>query len=361
MKAASDSPSDLLGGDCPLVSVVICTAHGNGLAKCLGSVLANDYANFEVIVVDNRPAGPGAQLVVKAIAQQGLVRVVPEWRRGLSYARNSGMKAARGAVVAFTDDDARVASNWITVVVDTFGHDPLAAAVTGPVLAAELDTPAQQLFEAHGNFPKDPKRRTFELRSAPSDVGEFYPFNTVAMGVGANFALRRTLLPPGFCFDVSLGAGSPARGGEDMDCFVSLLYDGRRIVYEPRLVVWHSHRRSHHDLRRLMFSYGIGNAAFLSKQLVQPGRRGDLLRRIWAGAGHAKRSRLVGSDWPRDLVVVELAGLMLGPACYLTSRLRTVLAGLPGPAVGRIGRATRSRMPRSRGYRDPGPGRDMGR
>src|ERR1041385_8126335 len=81
------------------------------LTKCLDALRKQTYPahSYEIIVVDNGSAVP----VDRVVASYGHARVVHEQRVGSYAARNSGLKVARGQVIAFTDADCLPAPDWI--------------------------------------------------------------------------------------------------------------------------------------------------------------------------------------------------------------------------------------------------------
>ncbi len=105
----------------PLASViVVCWNAADVLGRCLEQLLAQDYANYEVIVVDDGSeddtlAGRrGACLI-------GELRIVRSPRnRGCPHARNLGLRHAKGEIVAFIDADGFAAPSWLRHIVDAF-------------------------------------------------------------------------------------------------------------------------------------------------------------------------------------------------------------------------------------------------
>jgi hypothetical protein len=109
-------------------SVVVPTdlARPAELRRCLKSLAELDHPDYEVIVVDNRPAGaPPADI-------EG-ARVVREPRPGASAARNRGASVATGEIVAFTDDDVQAHPGWLSALCRRFARRPRISAVTGLV------------------------------------------------------------------------------------------------------------------------------------------------------------------------------------------------------------------------------------
>jgi len=100
--------------NCPLVSVVVCAREGERtLERCLQSLSQLAYPNLEVVIV----AEGGSAGVSKAAAPFPQVRVIGQSSQGLGAARNAGVKAARGEIVAFVDPEFTVDSDWLTFMV----------------------------------------------------------------------------------------------------------------------------------------------------------------------------------------------------------------------------------------------------
>ncbi|WP_234286139.1 glycosyltransferase family A protein, partial [Streptomyces venezuelae] len=126
---------------------------GEHLGGVLDSLLAQDHPDHELIVVDNAPRTTATHtLVTRGYA--GRVRYVREDTPGLAVAHNTGLAAAEGTVVAFTDDDVIADPHWLTALTAPFAADPGLGCVTGLILPARLSTPAQVLLESHGGFAK---------------------------------------------------------------------------------------------------------------------------------------------------------------------------------------------------------------
>ena len=118
----------------PSVSViVVCWNAEHVLERCLDQLLAQDYANFEIIVVDD-----GSQddtlAIAERLARDGPVEIVRSPRnRGCPHARNLGLDRARGEVVAFIDADGYAAPDWLSGVVATLGADASVGGVASTV------------------------------------------------------------------------------------------------------------------------------------------------------------------------------------------------------------------------------------
>ena len=110
-------------------SVIVPVFNGaDTIGECLASLLALDYppSGFEIVVVDNGSTD-GTAAVVAGLG--GRVRLLHEPVRGASAARNRGVRAARGRLVAFTDADCAVEPHWLARLVEPSGPLPTLAGV----------------------------------------------------------------------------------------------------------------------------------------------------------------------------------------------------------------------------------------
>jgi hypothetical protein len=106
----------------PFVSVIVSTRdRPEEIQSCLRSLLVLHYPRYEVIVVDNAPSTSAtADFIQQTYADTPQVRYMREDRPGLSWARNCGIRAAEGEILAFTDDDVVVDRYWLLELVRGF-------------------------------------------------------------------------------------------------------------------------------------------------------------------------------------------------------------------------------------------------
>src|SRR5262249_13442812 len=132
----------------PSISVIVCTYNGaRTLRNCLEGVKSLKYPNYEVIVVDD-----GSEDDSAAIAAQFPVRLIRRANYGLGDARNAGMEAATGEIVAYIDDDARPDPHWLYYLGWTYLHTDYVA-VGGPNIPPPEDSP---VAECVANAPGGP-------------------------------------------------------------------------------------------------------------------------------------------------------------------------------------------------------------
>lgn len=253
----------------PPISVVICTRDRGGLLReAVDSVLASDYPDFEVVVVDN--AGSTSETRDVALRHPDpRVRYVHEPLAGLSYGRNRGMQVAAHEYVAFIDDDVVVDRHWLTGIARGFGRDPRVGLVCGLVPSGEIRTRTQAWFDQRVTWADARKPCVYSLSSPPAEL-PLFPFQVGAYGTGANTALTRTAFERLGGFDVTLGVGQPTKGGEDIDMYLRMLAAGYFISVEPSAITWHRHRSDLPALKAQARGYGTGMGAWITKILCTP-------------------------------------------------------------------------------------------
>ncbi|HEV3266850.1 MAG TPA: glycosyltransferase [Acidimicrobiales bacterium] len=317
-------PDDLL----PPATVVVPTIcqDPSRLLLTVETLLALDYPDFDIIVVDNRrdsrsvplPSFPGGDRV----------RVFAEPKPGVSAARNRGIANATGEFIAFTDDDVVIEVNWLRELGTRFVTSPEVDGIGGLVLPTELRTQPQLWFEEFfGGF-----NHTFsaELLSMEllAKTDEMFPYATGRFGAGCNMAFRRSALQRNGGFDVTLGTGTPARGGEDLALFMKQVLTGGTLAYEPRAVVHHQHRQSDDAFLTQVFGYGVGLTAMFTALIIRdPRHLAKMIRRIPAGyrlltKPRDERSPSTSASYPRRAYVRHLLGMVYGPVAYARSVLR---------------------------------------
>jgi GT2 family glycosyltransferase len=333
----------------PSVSVVIPTIdRPEALRRCLEAVLAQPLARFEVIVVDNAPGDSGAREVVAALDPgTHTLRYEPEPRRGASRARNRGLRRATGEVVAFLDGDARPDPTWlpslIAAMAKPLDDGTLPACATGPILSDDLVTEPQAWLEEWGGFAKGFEPRVFDRRHHTSG-SPLYPFAAGTFGSGANMAFRTATLRALGGFDVGLGPGTAALGGEDLAAFVEVITSGGTLVYAPDAIVWHAHHATEDRFRATIRAYGTGLAAYLTRHASRhPGDGVRMAIAMPAALAYffrsgSPRNMRRSPRFPPGLWKDEVAGMLIGPFGYLVGRLRA-----------RRGRVQSGRAERSRG------------
>ncbi len=312
------------------VTVVIATRNRpENVARCVRSLLRSTHDRFTVLVVDNDPENDFTETVVRDI-DDARVEYVREAHRGTSAGRNRGLveAMARGArFVAFTDDDVEVDPGWVGRMASALA-EPDVACVCGPVMAARLDSPAQQEADAALGWQKGFQRRRFSMAEPPADSAVF-PFSPGLFGVGANMAVNVAVATELGGFDPALGPGTPAKAGEDCEFMVRLVLAGHTLAYEPSAYVWHHHRSSGAALAGQLDGYALGLGGYLTKILLDPVGRAAALRRIPAAIAQLRSisDRETSAETAGSSGGHQLRTLVSGPLAYLAARRAVRRAG----------------------------------
>ena len=199
------------------LSVVVCTHdRPEDLQRCLAALAALEDP-VEVVVVDS------ASRV--AVGPLDGVRLIRLEEPGLSRARNAGLAAATGDLVAFVDDDAAVARDWARRIVEPFS-DADVGCVGGACLPVFVSERPRWLSERLLQYAGITRFRERRDASARRD----YPF-------GANVCFRRETLA-GFPEDLGR-TGSELLSGEEVAAIDRVRESGYRVVLEPAAIVHH--------------------------------------------------------------------------------------------------------------------------
>ncbi len=253
VKAFSEVPFPS-SGSWPLISVVVCSYNGaRTIRHCLDGLSRLDYPNFEVIVVDD-----GSTDATAEIAREYPFRLISTENMGLSHARNVGMEAARGEIIAYIDDDAWPDPNWLTYLAagfQTTNH----AGVGGPNIPPYGDGP---IANCVSNAPGGPVHVLISDREA-----EHLP--------GCNMAFRKDSLQSIGGFDERFRVA-----GDDVDVCWSIREQGKSLGFNPAAVVWHHRRGSVKTYWKQQFGYGKAEALLEKKW---PEKYNGVGSASWAG------------------------------------------------------------------------------
>lgn len=300
----------------PRVSVIIPVYNGaHEIGRCLDAVLAQkSFDDHEVVVVDNGSTDGTADIVAKRP-----VRLVREDETAGSYAaRNRGIEASRGEILAFTDADCAPAPDWLARLVPLF-DDPQLHVAGGEIVPGPADNEVAAYLSARGF-----------LSHRFSMAHPYRPYLQTA-----NVLYRRRV------FDaVGPFRGDLLSGGDADMCWRAQEAGLGPVRFEPEARVLHHHRTDVAGLRTQRYKWGLG-AGCLAR--IWGGRMGPTATRIALGAGLRVTGAVVrwlvalpgavagGADGRRRLRWAgwEVVGTVAWLRGYLTGRFR------PGRVRGR--------------------------
>lgn len=227
----------------PYVSVIVTVLDEEALIKdCLVSLLGMDYPSGgrEILVVDY-----GSTDRTGAIAQRFPVKYLEAGGGGKSNARNVGIEAASGEVLAFTDPDCVVGTGWLRELVRPF-EEKAVGAVGGEILPYPGTTPAERYAFRRGSHAQK------WLMNHPVRPFAHAP----------NIAFRREVFERIGLFDPLF----PGGGWEDADlCWRFFRQTDLELVHAPKAAVFHRYRTTARDFFIMHVKYGYGMAQLFSK------------------------------------------------------------------------------------------------
>ena len=298
----------------PKVSVVVATYNGaRTLKSCLDSLTRLNYPDYEVIVVDD-----GSTDATPEIAQRyASVHYLRQAHHGLSVARNSGIAASIGEIVAFTDSDCRADEDWLDYLV----ADMLEHGFHG--------------IGGHNFLPPDDSPVATAVMASPGGPAHVMLTDRDAEHVpGCNMAFFRWALE-------DIGGFDPVfrKAGDDVDVCWRLLARGYRIGFSPAGFVWHYRRSNVPAYLKQQSGYGEAEALLAHKhpeyfnafgvgmwrgRIYGPSKYGVILQRpvIYHGLFGSGFFQKLYTPEPAHIVMLltslEYHGLVTGPLLILS-------------------------------------------
>ena len=217
------------------ISIIICTYNrSQSLRKVLGdlkNLRVPEDTSHEIIVVDNN-SRDDTRAIVEAASQErpGSFKYFFEPRQGKSFALNTGVRSARGEIVAFTDDDVELDSGWLVEIKRAFDLQDCMG-IGGKILPV-WNSEVPWWYEEHGPY---------RLMAAivKLDLGE----ETCELRIpawGANMAVRRSAFDKYGQFREDLGPNPDSLiRGEDTEFWSRLMRGGEKLIYAPDALVYH--------------------------------------------------------------------------------------------------------------------------
>ena len=242
------------------LSIIVCTRNrASRLAETLKHYEAfTTKRAWELLFIDNASTDDTRDILSRHPLISQVVNVT---RVGLGAARDHGWRLAQAPVIAFTDDDCYPAPDFVDRMLEVFEEHPEVGVVGGRI---EL-------------WDKAALPLTIDTRETPERLA---PKTFVAAGalLGANLAMRRTVLETIGGFDPMLGAGTPFPA-EDIDVIAAALWAGFEGRYDPRPMVFHDHGRVTGEHERAIWrSYHAGRGAYYAKYMLRPDTRSTYAR-----------------------------------------------------------------------------------
>ena len=302
----------------PTVSVVVCSyalERWDDLVAAVRSVREQTLAPLELIVSVDHNDG---MLARAQAAFPDAVAIANGEARGLSGARNSGLRVARGDVIAFLDDDAQAAPDWIERLIEPYS-DPNVLGVGGAI------DPSWTAGRPAG-FPEE-----FGWVVGCSYAGLPAEATPVRNLIGANMSIRRSVFDAVGGFTSGIGrVGTRPVGCEETELCIRARQriPGGEFVFEPRARVRHAvpaDRATWAYFRSRCFAEGVSKAQVAAAAGARDGlstERTYVVRTPPAGVLRGVRDALRGDASGLVRAAGIVSGLVLTAAGYLAGAVR---------------------------------------
>jgi glycosyltransferase involved in cell wall biosynthesis len=231
------------------------------LEHFLNSLIKQTGISFELIVVDQNPDDRLVPILERYQHSFPITRVHSE--KGLSKARNIGLKYTKGDIVAFPDDDCEYPTDTLRYVKEKFERDETLDGLTGRSVTAEG-------LASIGRFSITSR----EINKA----------TVWLQGISFTIFLRAKSVHT-LSFDETLGVGAKWGSGEETDFLLQTLAQGAKIVYDPNLKIIHPPPPTVYtpQLIQKEYAYGLGMGRVLQKHKYSFWFKANLLFRPLAG------------------------------------------------------------------------------
>ena len=211
------------------------------LMESIKKCLELSYANFEILIFPDESFK----------YDNSKVKIISTGSIGPAEKRDLAIRYAKGEILAFLDDDAYPVKEWLTNSLKHF-KDKNIAAVCGPAITPEDDNIIQKLSgeifssaitSGNTTYRYKPKRKVFEVDDFPS----------------VNFLVRKKI------FIEINGFDSRFWPGEDTKLCLEIINLGKKIIYDPNILVYHHRRKSFKEHLIQVFKYALHRGYFVKK------------------------------------------------------------------------------------------------
>lgn len=240
------------------VSIIIAVkTWQKNLEECVSKCRALNSSDFEILILPDEPINRGySQFLSSAAKGMGAipVKIIPTGNVNPAKKRDLASKYAAGEIIAFIDDDAYPEKNWLKNALENFKdlnvaavggpavtpfEDTLEQKISGAVYASALVTPSNISFR----YIQNPLRRKKEVDDIPS----------------CNFLVRKSIM------DELGGFNTDFWPGEDTKLCRDIIKLGKKIIYDPAVLVYHHRRKIFPDHFKQIANYALHRGYFVKR------------------------------------------------------------------------------------------------
>lgn len=208
----------------------------------LDSLSAQDYKNFELIIVDQNERDI-LRNIVDEYKQKFYINHIRIKEKGLSLARNIGIKYVTGDIIAFPDDDCAYSEGILTFINNFFNQN------------SNIDFVTFKLRDKDSGVDSNLKWYNYDVEITYQNI-----FRTV---ISPSIFIKFKNIDDVF-FDENLGVGRKFGSGEESDMALELLYRGYIGKYLTNFIIYHPNKK---EPMEKIYSYGLGYGAIIKKHV----------------------------------------------------------------------------------------------
>lgn len=273
-----------------LISILIATYNrGQNLRATLEILLGQETGlefGYEVLTVDNNSTDRTKEIIESFSSRwEGRLKYLFEPKQGKCFALNRAIKASKGQIIAFTDDDCLPEKQWLHKIWSYFSRNPLTDGISGRVIW--------------------------------EDGKPWFKTNNILRGSGLNMAFRKSLFEEIGYFDTWLGPGSFGCAAEDRELVYRALKHNKKIEINNDILVVHKHRQNSQQELLANYRDAKGITIFWLKYAL---KKSDLfaLKNVCLSVLHAilnlAKAMLKLNRYMIALKTLQLAGILVGIA-----------------------------------------------
>jgi len=222
------------------VSIVLCTYNRQDfIVKCLDSLRRQTFKNFELIVVNDNSTDRTKSILKDYSRKYDKIKIINNTKnKGVSGARNSGIRKAKGEIIAFLDDDCIADKNWLNELIKPYKNQDIIG-VGGRITNPKPSNLAELANEG--------------LNDVANKSGVIDRF------IGGNMSFRTSFIKK-IRFDETLKYGS-----DEWDVCATAKKHGHKLFYQHTSRVTHYHPSTFGSLIRQQYKNGLGNVWYKKK------------------------------------------------------------------------------------------------
>ncbi|MFC1512723.1 glycosyltransferase [bacterium] len=234
----------------PFISVILAVKNEEKhIKQSIDSLLAQDYPNYEIIVVDNYSTDRTYELLKE---YKDRIIILKNEIPGPSASRNMAVSSAKGEYIAFTDGDCITEPDWLKELYNGFDNNDNTAGVGGIQKSPDNETYFGRLVQDFlkvcgfvSDYVKSPsiKHKIKNTNHNPS----------------CNVMYKKEIFNDAGLFNESLWPG------EDVELDYKIRKKGHILKFNPKAIVYHYRPDTFYKFLKMMFRYGYVQAVLLKK------------------------------------------------------------------------------------------------